>query len=122
MPVRVAINGFGRIGRCFLRSAQQSGADVEVVAINDITDARTLAALLARDSVYGAFPGNVSATDGAIVVDERAIDVYSERDPARLPWSDLEVEVVIEATGKFRTRAGAAKHLEAGARKVIITA
>jgi glyceraldehyde 3-phosphate dehydrogenase len=122
MPVRVAINGFGRIGRCFLRSAQESGADVEVVAINDITDARTLAALLARDSVYGPYPGNVYATGDAIVVDDREIVVRSEYDPADLDWADLDVDVVIEATGKFRTRAGAAKHLEAGARKVIITA
>jgi glyceraldehyde 3-phosphate dehydrogenase len=119
---RVAINGFGRIGRCFLRSALERGADLEVVAINDITDARTLAALLARDSVYGAFPERVQERDGAIAVGEREIPVYAEREISALPWADLDVDVVIEATGAFRTRAAAAEHLEAGARKVVITA
>ncbi len=122
MPIRVAINGFGRTGRAFLRSAHERDADVEVVAINDVSDAATLAALLARDSVYGRFPGTVSATDDAIVIDGREILAPGKPDPADLPWSDLGVDVVIEATGRFRTRAGAARHLEAGARKVIISA
>jgi glyceraldehyde 3-phosphate dehydrogenase len=122
MTTRIAINGFGRIGRCFLRSATERGADLEIVAVNDITDAGTLAALLARDSVYGTFPGEVRSAGDAIVVDGHEIAVLSERDPLALPWADLGVDVVIEATGKFRTRAGAAGHLEAGARKVVITA
>src|SRR4051812_28157066 len=122
MTTRIAVNGFGRIGRCFLRSATERSAGVEIAAVNDIADAGTLAALLARDSVYGPFPGDVSATADAIVIDGREIPVFAERDPAALPWADLGIDVVIEATGKFRTRAGAATHLDAGARKVIITA
>ena len=123
MSTRVAVNGFGRIGRCFLRSAfEHHAADVEIVAVNDITDAPMLAALLARDSVYGPFPGPVGADGGDLVVDGHRIAVRSERDPAALDWDDLGIDVVIESTGKFRTRAGAALHLQAGARKVIITA
>jgi glyceraldehyde 3-phosphate dehydrogenase len=122
MPIRVAINGFGRIGRAFLRSAVERRADIEVIAVNDVSDAATLAALLARDSVYGGFPGTVEAADGAILVDGREFRVLSEPDPADLPWRELDVDVVIEATGRFRTRAGASQHLAAGARKVIITA
>ena len=87
MPVRVAINGFGRIGRAFLRSAHASGADLEVVAVNDLTDASTLAWLLARDTVYGAFPAPVHAIDGALAVGDERIAVYAERDPAALPWA-----------------------------------
>lgn len=104
MPIHVAINGFGRIGRAFLRSAHERGADVEVVAINDVTDTATLAALLARDSIYGRFPGTVEAADGAIVVDGREIRVLCEPDPSALPWRDLGVDVAIEATGRFRSR------------------
>jgi glyceraldehyde 3-phosphate dehydrogenase len=122
MPTRVAVNGFGRIGRAFLRIAQQDGADLEIVAVNDITDPRTLAALLARDSVYGAFPGKVEPGDDRLLVDGRPIRVLAEREPADLPWADLGVDVVIESTGRFRTREAAARHLDAGARKVIITA
>jgi glyceraldehyde 3-phosphate dehydrogenase len=122
MPVRVAINGFGRIGRAFVRSASEGGADVEVVAVNDVTDAATLAALLRHDSVYGRYPGDVESRDGAIVIDGREVRVLSERDPGALPWEQLGVEVVIESTGLFRTRPDAAKHLEAGARKVVISA
>jgi glyceraldehyde 3-phosphate dehydrogenase len=122
MPIRVAINGFGRIGRGFLRIAHERGGDLEVVAINDIAPAATLAALLARDSIYGPFPGAVEARDGAIAVDGREIAVLAHEDPSGLPWNDLGVDVVIEATGRFRTRAGAARHMTAGARKVIITA
>ncbi|MBI5104019.1 MAG: aldehyde dehydrogenase, partial [Solirubrobacterales bacterium] len=122
MPIRVAVNGFGRIGRAFLRSAFERGADVEVVAVNDLTDAATLAALLARDSIYGPFPAKVEAGDGCITVDGREVRVLADPDPSGLPWRDLGVDVAIEATGRFRTRAGAARHLAAGARKVIITA
>jgi glyceraldehyde 3-phosphate dehydrogenase len=122
MPIRVAINGFGRIGRAFLRSAVERDADLEVVAVNDVADPAMLAALLARDSVYGAFPGPVEVAHGAMIVDGHEIRVLSEPDPANLPWESLEIDVAIEATGRFRTRAAAAKHIDAGARKVIITA
>src|SRR3954463_8355542 len=121
MPVRVGINGFGRIGRNVFRAAQESGADVEIVAVNDITDAATLAHLLKYDSVYGPLPG-VQAADGAIRIDGREGKVLAETDPAQLPWSDLGADVVIESTGRFTKRADAAKHLEAGAKKVIISA
>jgi glyceraldehyde 3-phosphate dehydrogenase len=122
MAVRVGINGFGRIGRNVFRAAHESDADIEVVAVNDITDAGTLAHLLKYDSVYGAFPGTVEVRDGALAIDGREVRVLAERDPAALPWSDLGVEVVIESTGLFTKRPDAAKHLEAGARKVIISA
>ena len=122
MPVRVGINGFGRIGRSVLRYAHERDADLEIVAINDVADVGTLAALLARDSVYGRFPGHVRAGDGRIMVDDTEVLVFAEHEPASLPWQELDVEVVIEATGRFRTRAAAAEHLSAGARKVIITA
>ncbi len=121
-PVRVGINGFGRIGRNLYRAAYEAGADLEVVAVNDITDAATLAHLLRYDSILGRFPGEVEAEDGAISVDGAAIKVLAERDPAALPWADLGVEVVIESTGLFTKREAAAKHLDAGARKVIISA
>lgn len=122
MSTKVAINGFGRIGRNFFRAAHEHESDLEIVAVNDITDARTLAQLLAFDSVYGRFPAPVRAENGTVFVADRPVKVFAERDPSALPWSDLGVEVVIESTGKFRTRAEAAKHLDAGARKVIITA
>jgi glyceraldehyde 3-phosphate dehydrogenase len=120
--VRVAINGFGRIGRTMFRAAREMGADIEWVAINDIVTPADVALLLRHDSVYGRFPGTVEALEDAIRVDGEVIPVFSERDPAALPWGELNVDVVIESTGKFRDRAGAAKHLEAGARKVIISA
>jgi glyceraldehyde 3-phosphate dehydrogenase len=122
MAVRVAINGFGRIGRNVFRAAHESDADIEVVAVNDITDAGTLAQLLKYDSVYGPFPGTVEVRNGSLAVDGREIKVLAEKDPAQLPWGDLGVEVVIESTGFFTKRDDAAKHLEAGARKVIISA
>ena len=122
MTTRVAINGFGRVGRCFLRSAYQRGADIEVVAVNDVADAATLAALLRHDSVYGKFPGKAGAGEGFLEVDGTEIPVLKEADPAELPWDRLQVDVVIESSGRFRTRADAAKHLDAGARKVVITA
>jgi glyceraldehyde 3-phosphate dehydrogenase (phosphorylating) len=123
MAIRVAINGFGRIGRNVLRSAKQSGrTDIDFVAVNDLTDAGTLAHLLKYDSVHGRYPGTVEVSDAGLVVDGDEIQVHSERDPASLPWGDLGIDVVIESTGIFRERAAAAKHLEAGARKVIISA
>ena len=122
MSVRVAINGFGRIGRAVLRSAHQRGADIEIVAINDVADAATLAALLRHDSVYGRFPGAVEEREDMLVVEGTEIQVFSEPEPTDLPWNELGVEVVVESTGRFRTRAGAAEHLTAGARKVIISA
>ena len=122
MPVRVAINGFGRVGRCVLRAAYEQGADIEVVAINDLVDAATLAHLLKYDSVYGRFPGEVAADAGAIVIDGAQVRTLAETDPLALPWEELDVDVVIESTGALRTRAAAAQHLEAGARKVIISA
>ncbi|MBT4186730.1 MAG: type I glyceraldehyde-3-phosphate dehydrogenase, partial [Gemmatimonadales bacterium] len=123
MAIRVAINGFGRIGRNVLRSAKQSGrTDVDVVAVNDLTNAKTLAHLLKYDSVHGSYPGTVELSDGGMVVDGDEIKVLSERDPATLPWAELGVDIVIEATGFFSDRDGAAKHLEAGAKKVIISA
>jgi glyceraldehyde 3-phosphate dehydrogenase len=107
MPTRVAINGFGRIGRSFVRSAFERGADLEVVAINDIADATTLTHLLAYDSVFGRFPASVTVDGDVLAVDGREIRVLAERDPGDLPWSELGVDVVIESTGKFRTRADA---------------
>jgi glyceraldehyde 3-phosphate dehydrogenase len=122
MSVRVAINGFGRVGRCFLRSAHEHGADIEVVAINDLVDAPTLAHLLEYDSVFGRFPGEVAASGGRIVIDDKEIRAFAGTDPSALPWEELAVDVVVESTGRFRTRAGAEQHLAAGARKVIISA
>ena len=122
MSTRVAINGFGRIGRNVLRAAYQRKADVEVVAINDLTDPKTLAHLLRYDSVLGRFDHAVEVTDGGIAIDGREIRVLAERDPAALPWRDLDVPVVLESTGFFTDRAGAEKHLAAGASKVIISA
>jgi glyceraldehyde 3-phosphate dehydrogenase len=122
MSTRVAINGFGRIGRAVVRAAAQSGADIELVAINDLYDAETLAQLLRRDSVYGAFPGRIDVSAAGIAVAGLQIPTFSERDPAALPWEELGVDVVVEATGKFRTRAEAAAHIAAGARKVIVSA
>lgn len=121
MSVKVAINGFGRIGRNVLRIAMQS-AEFEVVAINDLSDAGTLAHLFKYDSVHGIYPGNVESSDNSITVDGHNIRIYSEKDPASLPWKAEGVEVVLEATGIFRTREGAAKHLEAGASRVVISA
>ena len=122
MPVRVGINGFGRIGRNVLRAAQASGADIEWVAVNDLTDDKTLAHLLAYDSSYGPYPGKVEATGGALRVDGAQVRVLAERDPGALPWGDLGVDVVIESTGLFTDREHAARHLEAGAKKVVISA
>jgi glyceraldehyde 3-phosphate dehydrogenase len=122
MAVKVGINGFGRIGRNIFRAAQASDADLEFVAVNDITDAATLAHLLKYDSAFGRFPGEVESGEASIMVSGREIKVLSERDPAALPWGELGAEVVIESTGLFRGREEAAQHLEAGAKKVIISA
>ena len=122
MAVRVGINGFGRIGRNLFRAAYEAGSDLEFLAVNDITDPTVLAHLLKYDSILGRFPGRVEARDDAIVVDGSEIKVLSESDPASLPWAELGAEVVIESTGLFTARDDAAKHLEAGARKVIISA
>lgn len=122
MGVKVAINGFGRIGRNVVRAAAKRASALEFVAVNDITDAATLAHLLKYDSVHGRFSGTVEAADGALVVNGKRIQVLAERDPAKLPWKHLGVEVVLEATGLFTDRDKAAAHLEAGAKKVIISA
>jgi glyceraldehyde 3-phosphate dehydrogenase len=122
MTVRVGINGFGRIGRNYVRAAQQAAADIEVVAVNDLTSASTLAHLLRYDSTHGRFPGTVSAAADTIVIDGIAVAVLAERDPKALPWGALGVDLVIEATGRFTTRDAAAAHLEAGARRVVISA
>jgi glyceraldehyde 3-phosphate dehydrogenase len=122
MAVKVGINGFGRIGRNVFRAAHAAGADLDFVAVNDLTDPATLAHLLKYDSILGRFPGEVEAGDASISVDGKAIQVLSERDPAALPWGDLGVDVVIESTGFFTARDDAAKHLAAGAKKVIISA
>jgi glyceraldehyde 3-phosphate dehydrogenase len=122
MAVRVAINGFGRTGRAAFRAAAEAGADIEWVAVNDVADPELVAHLLRHDTVYGPFPGSVEATDGAIVVDGSRIAMPMVADPAALPWAELGVDVVIESTGRFRARADAEKHLEAGARKVIVSA
>jgi glyceraldehyde 3-phosphate dehydrogenase len=122
MSVRVGINGFGRIGRNVFRAAHESEADIEIVGVNDITDAGTLAHLLKYDSVFGPFPGTIEVRDGALAIDGREVKVLAEKDPAALPWGDLGADVVIESTGLFTKRDDAAKHLEAGAKKVIISA
>ncbi len=122
MAVKVGINGFGRIGRNVFRAAKAAGAEIEFVAVNDLVDTATMAHLLKYDSILGRYPGEVEAGDGAIRVDGAEVKMLSERDPAQLPWGELGVDVVIESTGFFTARADAAKHLEAGARKVIISA
>ena len=122
MAVKVGINGFGRIGRNLFRAAYEAGSDLEFVAVNDLVDAEMIAHLLKYDSILGRFPGEVEARDGAITVDGVEIKILNEKDPEALPWSDLGVEVVIESTGLFTKREGAEKHLEAGAKKVIISA
>jgi len=122
MPLRVGINGFGRIGRNVFRAAQEQGADIEWVAVNDLTDAKTLAHLLKYDSILGPYPGTVEVSDGGILVDGKELKVLAERDPAALPWGDLGVDVVIESTGFFTKRDDAAKHLAGGAKKVVISA
>ena len=122
MALKAGINGFGRIGRNVFRAAHATGADIDWVGVNDITDTKTLAHLLKFDSILGPFQGEVSYTDTSLVVDGDELKVFAERDPAALPWGDAGADVVIESTGLFTGREDAAKHLEAGAKKVIITA
>jgi glyceraldehyde 3-phosphate dehydrogenase len=122
MPVRVAINGFGRIGRNVFRAAMERGDDIEWLAVNDIVPPETIAHLLKYDSNYGPFPGEISVSDTALTVKGQEIRVLAERDPASLPWEDLGVDVVIESTGLFTDRENASKHLDAGAKKVVISA
>lgn len=123
MPIRVAINGFGRIGRNVLRAAKQAGAtDIDFVAVNDLTDTKTLGHLLRHDSVHRHYPGTVEVRDNALLVDGDEVRVFAEKDPAALPWGDLGVDIVIESTGRFTSRDDAAKHLAGGAKKVIISA
>ncbi len=123
MPVRVGINGFGRIGRNVFRAAKAKGdVDIEWVAVNDLTDSRTLAHLLKYDSILGPYDGSVRDLDGAIEVDGKELKVLAETDPAKLPWGELGVDVVIESTGRFTKREDAAKHLDQGAKKVVISA
>jgi glyceraldehyde 3-phosphate dehydrogenase len=120
MSARIGINGFGRIGRLVFRAARSKG--LEVVGVNDLTDARTLAHLLQYDSNHGHYPGKVEAADGAIIVDGVRVPVLAERDPADLPWKKLDAQIVIESTGLFTAREKASKHIDAGAERVIISA
>jgi glyceraldehyde 3-phosphate dehydrogenase len=122
MAIRVGINGFGRIGRNFFRAQQQLGADIDVVAVNDLGDAKTMAQLLRYDSVLGPFPGQVELADGVMKAGGEELKMLSERDPAALGWGELGVDVVLESTGLFTKREGAQKHLDAGAKKVVISA
>ena len=122
MTVRVGINGFGRIGRNFYRAAAAQGADIEIVAVNDLTDNRTLAHLLKYDSILGRLDGEVTYTDDSIVVNGKSIAALAQRDPGALPWGDLGVDVVVESTGFFTDAEKAAAHVAAGAKKVIISA
>jgi glyceraldehyde 3-phosphate dehydrogenase len=122
VAIRVGINGFGRIGRNFFRAHLQRGGDFEVIAANDVGDVETMAYLLRYDSVLGPLGKEVTAGDGKITVEGQEIQILSERDPANLPWSDLGIDLVVESTGFFTKRDGAEKHLEAGAKKVIISA
>jgi glyceraldehyde 3-phosphate dehydrogenase len=120
--IRVGINGFGRIGRLVLRAAKRHNPEIDFVAINDITDTKTLAHLLKYDSVHGRYPGSVAVTADGLEIDGDAVTVFSERDPAALPWGDVGADIVFEASGRFTNRDDAAKHLGGGAKKVIITA
>ncbi|MGO1591114.1 MAG: type I glyceraldehyde-3-phosphate dehydrogenase [Ancrocorticia sp.] len=122
MTIRVGINGFGRIGRNFFRALKEQGADLDVVAVNDLTDTKTLAHLLKYDSIMGRFPGEVAAGDGSITVDGKVIKVLAERNPADLPWGELGVDIVVESTGFFTDATKAKAHLDGGAKKVVISA
>ncbi|MGA8210443.1 MAG: type I glyceraldehyde-3-phosphate dehydrogenase [Nocardioidaceae bacterium] len=122
MTVRVGINGFGRIGRNFFRAVQASGADIEIVAANDLGDLKTMAHLLKYDSILGRFPAEVSVTDGGIKVGDKMLTILAEKDPAQLPWKDHGVDVVVESTGFFTDAAKAKAHIDGGAKKVIISA
>ena len=121
MALRVAINGYGRIGRCFHR-ARLNDPDIEIVAINDLTDAKTLVHLLKYDSVHGKLEVDVDVDGDELIIGGKRIKVFSEPDPEKLPWKELEVDIVLESTGRFRDREGASKHLKAGAKRVVISA
>jgi glyceraldehyde 3-phosphate dehydrogenase len=122
MAIRVGINGFGRIGRLLFRAAIERKANIDFVAVNDLADAKTLAHLLKYDSVHGPFPGEVKAKENSIIVNGKELKVLSQKDPAQLPWKDLDVYLAVESTGLFTKREDAAKHLQAGAKKVLISA
>jgi glyceraldehyde 3-phosphate dehydrogenase len=123
MAIRVGINGFGRIGRQVLRAARlQEVADIEIAAVNDLTDTKTLAHLFKYDSVHRTYPGDVQAGDGSVTIDGHSIKVFAEKEPSALPWKDLGVDIVLESTGRFTNGDAAAKHIHAGAKKVIISA
>src|SRR5436305_1672095 len=122
MAVKVGINGFGRVGRNLFRAAYESGSDLEFVAVNDLIDAEMIAHLLKYDSILGRFPGEIEVSGDGVTVDGKQLKVLNEKDPGALPWGDLGVEIVVESTGLFTDREGASKHLEAGAKKVIISA
>ncbi|AFK87484.1 MULTISPECIES: type I glyceraldehyde-3-phosphate dehydrogenase [Thermoanaerobacterium] len=122
MAVKVGINGFGRIGRNFFRAALKKNVDLDIVAFNDLTDAKTLAHLLKYDSTFGQFEGEVIAKEDSLVVNGKEIKILKETDPAKLPWKELGVDIVIESTGRFTNKEDAVKHIEAGAKKVIISA
>lgn len=122
MTKKIAINGFGRIGRCIIKSAIKNNIDLDFVAINDLTDTKTLAHLFKYDSAYGVFDGTVEAKEDSIVINGKEIKVFAKDDPEELPWKDLGVDIVLECTGIFRTKEGASKHIKAGAKKVIISA
>ncbi len=122
MGIRVGINGFGRIGRNVFRAARSNDDGIEIVAINDLTDAKTLAHLLKYDSVFGRYPGTVAVGDGELTIDGKTVKAFAEKDPANLPWADLGVDVVIESTGHFTARDDAAKHLGGSVKKVVISA
>ena len=122
MTVRVGINGFGRIGMLTAKAAIESGNDVEVVAVNDLAPMEGLALLFKRDSVHGIYPGDVSVDGNILRIDDQEIKTFSERDPVQIPWGDVGADIVIESTGVFTNREGAAKHLEGGAKKVVISA
>jgi len=121
MTVRIGINGFGRIGRLVFRVMQQRGADFEIMAINDLADAKQMAHLLKYDSVHGVFPGEITASEGQMTVNGKKVRVTAERDPGKLPWKELEVDFAVESTGVFRTRDKLQLHLDAGAKKVLLT-
>jgi glyceraldehyde 3-phosphate dehydrogenase len=124
MATRIGINGFGRIGRSFIRAWQKSGyaGDLEIVAVNDLTDAKTLAYLLRHDSVHGAYPGKVESSDGKLIVDGKTITIMAEKDPAKIPWSDYKAEIVIESTGRFTEAEKAKVHINGTVKKVLISA
>ena len=122
MTKKIAINGFGRIGRCVLKSAIKNNIGLDFLAINDLTDTKTLAHLFKYDSSYGVFDGTVEAKENAIIINGKEIKVFAEKDPESLPWKDLKIDVVLECTGIFRNVEGAGKHIKAGAKKVIISA